>query len=310
MHSSWLQHRLCKVLPLILFIGGLFFISSGPQFVPECRSEELPNLLGAKDYCSDSLLEDELLLLINQQRMRQGLQALILDNALTQIAREHSRDMAQQGFISHTQPSGDIKTRMEKAGYLYEVVRENLASAQTISKAHTALIKSSPHKDNILAGDVTRIGIGIAQYQRTCGSQLYITEVFADPREEYQPEMVQTMLTNRVNELRHKGVGALESNRVLQEIASRSIQSITIPYKKEDLRSLAASSVSELQEHDRAAVSRIEVDVQLVHNPRNLRIPVLEREGQARMYGSAVRKITDSRNQTSFLVLTLIGITR
>jgi uncharacterized protein YkwD len=295
------------LIPLIIF---LFLASPCLPLVPECRAEEPSNLLDAAASGADRSLEKELLALVNRQRIQQGLQALTLDDALTGIAREHSHGMIRQGFISHDRPSGSLKARMAKAGYLYEVVRENVASAQTVAKAHTALLKSPTHKNNILARDVTRIGIGIIPCRQTCCRQIYITEVFADPRDEYEPAMVQTMLENRINELRQNGGGSFQSNSALEKMASRSLQSLDIHYKKEDLKNLAAVSAYELREDDRAQLSRVEIDVQLVRNPENLSIPVLKRDGQAHMYGSAVRKITDSQNQTAFLVLALIGITR
>jgi len=305
-----MQNRIAGLLLIFLFSG---FLPSGPNvvsLVPECRSEGLPNPANAIDPDPERGWEQELLVLTNQQRIQQGLQALILDDELTRIAREHSNGMAQQGFISHDQPSGDLKTRMNRAGYLYEVARENVASARTVAKAHSALIESPAHKDNILAKDVTRVGIGIARFQPPLDKHLYITEVFADPRDEYQPAVVQTLLTSRVNELRQRGAGSMLRDPILEELASRSVRSLTLPYNRRDLQNVLRTSANELQESGKTEMSRLEVDVQLVHNPQNLSIPVPERDGQAKIYGSAVRQVMDSQNQTAFLVLTLIGITR
>jgi uncharacterized protein YkwD len=310
MSLPWLHRGLSKLLPAVLLVGVLLCISRNLQLVPECRSEELTSLLNKKDAVREDSPAQELLTLTNQQRVRQGLQPLVLDEALTKIAREHSQDMVDQGFISHDQPSGDLKTRMNRAGFQYEVARENLASAQTIAKAHAALLSSPIHRANILASDITRIGIGVTRCQETCGTQLYITEVFADAREEYQPAMVQTAVAHRVDALRQMGAGAMLPNPVLEEMAQRSIQSINMPYKSGELRNLAAASVSELQAKDRSKFSKLEIAVQLVHNPKKLSIPPMGHDGQARMYGSAVRQVTDSNNQTAFLVLTLIGIAR
>jgi uncharacterized protein YkwD len=308
MNLSWLHRRICSLLRVSLVIAGLSLLCA--QLIPDCRSAEPASLSDVNNYVSDNSLENELLLLTNQQRIRQGLQPLALDSKLTKMAREHSRDMAHQGFISHDQPSGSLRTRMNRAGSLYEVARENVASAQTIARAHAALLNSPPHKENILAGDVTRIGIGVAQCRELCGRQIYVTELFADSRDEYQPEMVQALLADRIDQLRQKGAGSMQSNPALDEIAARSVQSLSIPYNREDLKNLVAASANDLQEADRAKLSRMEVDVQIIHNPKKLSIPAMERQGQARIYGSAVRTVTDSQNQTAFLVLTLIGITR
>jgi hypothetical protein len=302
-------YRMPKGTPcFFLIFVGLFCIVSPLPLIPECRSAEVLSISDVNRFNHYSSLEEELLTLINQERSKRELRPLIQDNTLTAIAREHSKGMAQQGFISHDLPFGDLKTRLYRAGYFHEVTHENLASARTVAKAHAALLKSSPHKENILAKDVTRIGIGISQRPAPYSSQLFIAEIFADPRDEYQLTTVQTLLENRVEELRQKGAGSMLSNPILEDFASRSVQSINLPYKRDDLRNLASASVDKLRENDRSQLARLEVEVQIVHNPANLNIPALALDGRARIYGSAVRKITDN-NETAFLVLTLIGIT-
>ncbi len=295
--------RLDKLFLLLMFAGG--FLSAGPS-----RAAEPTNYATTTLSNTEQALEQELFSLTNQQRALQGLPALIQDDLLVRIAREHSRGMAYQGFISHDQPSGDLKARMNRVGYLYEVARENVASARTVLKAHCALISSAPHKSNILAGDVTRVGIGIAWLEPPLDKQLYVTEVFAEPRGEYEPSAVQTQLVSRVDDLRQRGAGSLQPDPVLGEMASRSVQSLSLPYNRKELQSLLAEAATELKASGKTDVTRLEVDVQLLRNPKNLKVPVPERDGQAHKYGSAVRQVKDEQNQTAFLVLTLIGIAR
>jgi uncharacterized protein YkwD len=281
------------------------------DLVPECRSKALSNLTDTEGSYPECTLEQELLTLTNQQRILQGLPALVRDDALIQIARDHSQGMARQGFISHDKPSGDLQTRMNRAGYLYEVVRENVARARTVSLAQSLLIDSPPHKSNILAADVTRVGIGIVRYKPPFDRQLYITEIFAGPREEFQPITVQSMALSRVNELRgQSGVGSVQPDPLLENLALRSVSSLKMPVKREDLRHLLSASAGELQSEGRVELSRLDVAVQLLHNPKNISIPDEVREKKAGAIATAVRQITDNHNQTAFLVLTLIGFTR
>jgi hypothetical protein len=298
-----------RLLGFSLFLVGILCASNSLLLVPECWAADNLENLGTSYHSSINPLEQELLTLVNQQRVQQGLQPLTLDNALTAVARNHSQGMAEQGFISHDLPSGSLKTRLIRAGYLYEAARENVASAQTIAKAHVALLNSPPHKKNILATDVTCVGIGIARVPPTQNGQLFITEVFATPREEYQLTTVQTLLLNRVDELRQKGAGSMLSNPVLDEMASRSVQSINLHYKSEELQNLAAASVYKLQQNDRSQLARMDVEVQMIHNPKRLSIPSPAPDGRARIFGSAVRKVTDDNDEPAFLVLALIGIT-
>lgn len=293
-------------LLLCLFFGA----SLGICVVPECRSEELSALNDPPDPHSDGAGEQELLAILNQERIRHGLLPLDADEALSRIARNHSHDMAQQGFISHDLPSGNLQIRLNHADYIYEAARENLASARTVVKAHKALLKSPSHKKNILATDVTRVGIGIVRSSHPCAGYLYITQIFATPREKYEPSMVQNLLENRVKEIRQRGGGEMDPDPLLDKLASSSLRSLNVRYDKTELQNLLATSACEWQKNGATGLSRLEVNVQLLHNPKNLSVPASTREGRAQAYGSAVREVVDDQNQPAFLVLTLLGITR
>ena len=94
--------RLRALLPLFLLLGG--FPCPGflqHPLVSECRGETPTNLPNTIIYSAEATLEQKLLTLTSHQRIQQGLQELIPDEILTQIARDHSHGMAQQGFISH-----------------------------------------------------------------------------------------------------------------------------------------------------------------------------------------------------------------
>ena len=125
--------RFGALLPVLVILGG--FPCPGflhPFQMPECKGETLANVSNTADIETEGDLEEELLTLTNRQRILKGIQPLISDNVLTQIAREHSYEMAKQGFISHDLPSGDLKTRMYRAGYSFEIARENLARARSV----------------------------------------------------------------------------------------------------------------------------------------------------------------------------------
>ena len=181
----------------------------------------------------------------------QGLPELALDEALTRIAREQSFGMAQQGFISHNLPLGDLRSRMAKAGYLIEIARENVASAPSVDIAHSALSASPDHENNILANDVTRVGIGISHCPDPLSRQLYITEIFAAPREEYPPENVQDLLSRRIDDMRQNRRLVHDPRSRLEKMASHSLESISLPYMKEELRDVLSVSTRELENNER-----------------------------------------------------------
>jgi uncharacterized protein YkwD len=294
----------------IIFSGCLLPGLCQPSNAQDCCSEQPSNLLNAASFNPEPTLEQGMLALTNQHRIQKGLQPLVLDDALSRIAREQSHGMLQQGFISHIQPLGNLKARMTRASYPYDVARENVATAPSLVTAQNALIESPVHEGNILAGDVTRVGIGIARCPLPAGRQLYITEIFATPRKEYAKEAVAEILETRVDELRQNGAGSMIQDPALEKLASDSLLSISLPYKKEELQSLLTASADELRDERKRDLSRVQASVQLLHDPKNLILPGQIRDGQARSYGTAIRQVTDSQNQTAYLVLTLIGVSR
>lgn len=295
---------------LFLLFGILLAAPCSVAVAQECCSSSPIKYSDIMSYSFAESLEMELLALTNQHRVLRGLPELALDEALTRIAREQSFGMLQQGFISHNQPLGDLRSRMAKAGYLIEIARENVASAPSVEMAHSALSASPGHESNILAGDVTRVGIGISRCPDPLGRQLYITEIFAAPREEYRPENVQDLLSRRIGDLRQIGAWSMLLDPELEKMASRSLESISLPYRKEELRDVLSVSSRELENSERSALARVQANVQLVHNPNKIGIPNYAPEVQARSYGAAIRQVTDDQNQTAFLVLTLVGIAR
>jgi hypothetical protein len=298
------------ILSFQVIVGILLFGVSGFALDQNCCADNIGSMKIMTDLESEPDLEQNLLALLNQHRIGRGLPPLVFDGALTQIAREQSQGMAGQGFISHTLPAGDLKGRMARAGYMIEIARENVASAPSITIAQRALADSPGHEGNMLATDVSHVGIGITRCPLPYSHQLYIAEVFASPRKEYPPELVEEALVSRVDEMRISGVGSMLPDPGLEQVASRSLDSIPFPYKREDLRDLLMASTNELSDADKLGLSHVKASVQLVHNPKNVSLPDYANDGQALTYGAAIRQVMDAQNQSAFLVLTLVGIAR
>lgn len=110
----------------------------------------------------DTTSEQTMLRLINQERLKEGLPALVWDEAAAKVARAHSVDMFKRGYFSHENPDGlSPFDRMEKAGITYSAAGENLAYAATVELAHAGLMRSPGHRANILEKDFGRVGIGV-----------------------------------------------------------------------------------------------------------------------------------------------------
>lgn len=286
----------------IISVMLLWSCSLLPGRLPECRAETIAE----EPAPVEAALESEMLLLTNRERALEGLHALAPDEALTRIAREHSLGMARQGFISHELPYGDLETRMRRSGYTFRTARENVATARTITHAQALLMDSPPHQRNILADDVNRVGIGIVRCPPPYEHELYITEIFAGSRPDYQLETVHDALRAEIDGAPRAGSAALRHDPMLDELASRSVQSLNVPVQSQELRDLLAGSADELRRQGRSDISRIDAAVQLIRDPESITVPSRPLAG---IFGTAVRAVTDQRNQPAFLVLTLFGFT-
>jgi uncharacterized protein YkwD len=107
-------------------------------------------------------LEKRMLDLVNNERQANGLQPLVPDPELTEVARRHSADMFARGYFAHDTPEGlSPFDRMREANVRFVVAGENLALAPTIPVAHTGLMNSPGHRANILRPQFGRVGIGV-----------------------------------------------------------------------------------------------------------------------------------------------------
>ena len=113
-------------------------------------------------YKVDRESEKKMLDLVNSEREKTGLPALIPDENLTEVARQHAKDMLARGYFSHYTPEGFSPfDRMAVAGISYQYAGENLAFAPDDAIAMDGLMKSPGHRANILSSNFGTAGIGI-----------------------------------------------------------------------------------------------------------------------------------------------------
>lgn len=106
--------------------------------------------------------EQQMVDLVNRDRLKNDLPALEVDLELTRVARIKSQDMVDQNYFSHYSPTyGSPFEMMDSFGINYLHAGENLAGNNNVQNAHTALMNSSGHRKNILSPNFTHIGIGV-----------------------------------------------------------------------------------------------------------------------------------------------------
>jgi uncharacterized protein YkwD len=165
---------------------------------------------------------------VNRDRAERGLPGLKYDERLAEVARYHSEDMRERKFFAHESPTtGSLDNRLNRAGYLFGSARENLSEAPDVNTSEEGLLKSPGHFANLMASDVTHIGVGIVQGGVSDGRNYLFTQVFAKPSTLGTPEAEQRAVLRLINQQRamHK-LPALTLHSSLSKVAAKHIGSI------------------------------------------------------------------------------------
>ena len=108
-------------------------------------------------------METTALSLINAARAKAGCAALALNPKLQAAASGHAKAMAQQNFFSHTGKNGSkLKGRIDREGYGWSAIAENIAAGQTSAKdVVSTWLASAGHKKNMLNCTYTETGLSV-----------------------------------------------------------------------------------------------------------------------------------------------------
>jgi uncharacterized protein YkwD len=118
-----------------------------------------------------AVVDQATLCLLNQQRAAQGVGPLAENAELSSASPGYSQRMVAQSFFAHESPDGGtLVGRLTGAGYLGGddawVVGENIGWGQgTLATPRSmvdAWMNSPGHRENLLSGDYTEVGLGLA----------------------------------------------------------------------------------------------------------------------------------------------------
>jgi uncharacterized protein YkwD len=157
-HVEWAEEKIAPVLDSAIN-RSINNLTVSPHTEKEVK---LPFTVKDPEIRED--LEARMLLLVNEERRKEGLDTLKADPEMREVARAHSRDMFARGYFSHITPEGKTpadRARAKDVSFL--IAGENLALAQTLRIAHNGLMNSPGHKANILHTAYGRVGIGVLQ---------------------------------------------------------------------------------------------------------------------------------------------------
>lgn len=146
-------------------------------------SQKLKDYLGGRGGDGTlSGLEREIIDLVNVERESRGLAPLRINNKLVQAAQHHAGNMAAQRRMAHSLSGADLpdpEDRLDHYNYQWWTWGENVAygyaGAQTVMNAW---MNSSGHRENILNGNFTEIGVGV---RLSSNGVPYYCQVFGRP---------------------------------------------------------------------------------------------------------------------------------
>ncbi|WP_058949143.1 CAP domain-containing protein [Oceanobacillus picturae] len=125
-------------------------------------------------------LEYQLFDLTNAVRVVHGLPVLEWNEPLQKTAEEHSSDMAENNYFSHTNLDGQSPfDRMAEDDIAFRTAGENLATGQPSSIfAHEGLMNSMGHRENILQENFETLAVGVSfgENNRPYYTENFVTE--------------------------------------------------------------------------------------------------------------------------------------
>lgn len=119
--------------------------------------------LSDRDYTATKLDPDAVRELVNLYRKQNGLKPLTLNTALSEAAKNHSRDLAKWDRISHFGSDGSNPwDRVKRTGYNARLAAENVGTGQvTIEEVFKGWKESPGHNKNLLLADAEHMGIAL-----------------------------------------------------------------------------------------------------------------------------------------------------
>lgn len=153
-----------------------------PTAVPSTPDSPSPTVSPSPAPPSLTAIAATVVALTNDFRAEQGQPALATAAPLMAFARSRSLDMATRGYFAHTTPDGlSVFDLLKQAGLSGTAARENIGwnkgypAAEVARVAMDGWIASPGHRTNLLASDVTTLGVGVAQAE---DGAWYLTQVF------------------------------------------------------------------------------------------------------------------------------------
>ena len=231
-------------------VGGSAVLANFPVWCgeePPTTATIIPTNSGGA-VASVAEAERQMFALVNRDRDAAKLPLLVMDAALSDIARGHSDEMHRTGDVAHVSPTtGSAADRVKAGGVTTALVLENVARAYGVSEAQEGLMNSPGHRANILSQDATHLGIGITLGDNATGQrELFVTQVFTRVPPKIDSSQVQKDLTADI-----KAASTLAPDADLTAIAQAFAKDIASGRSNEDAAKRSAGGLDKLSQRFR-----------------------------------------------------------
>lgn len=246
---------------------------------------------------------------VNADRGKKGLPPLAYEPALAEIARFHASDMRAHHFFAHESPeSGSLDDRLAAASFNASTARENLAEAPDVDQAEEGLLASPGHYANIMAHDITHIGVGIVHGGVADPDNLLFVQVFASPLAAQSPAEAAEDVTRKIAEARRlKGLGRLAPLGLLADIAQKHVEGLGDAIARNDLGDVAQAAVRDVEGAKDRDLSGVTVAGSLLLHTSMYEPPAAALDPGARSLGVAAAEGRDDKGRRAIVILILVG---
>ena len=143
-------------------------------------SKTKPQILGV----SYSISDQELLILVNEERIKNGLEPLSINEKLTSAAYAKADHMFEHNYWAHFAPDKTSPWKfILSSGYDYIYAGENLAKGFVNSRdAVDAWMNSPTHRDNMLSKQYKEVGFAIVEGTLQGEETVLIVELFGQEK--------------------------------------------------------------------------------------------------------------------------------
>jgi len=159
----------CQNFKYLSYLSSLLIVLIGVFLLPKVA------------YLS-TITPENIINLTNEERVKNDLNELTLNQLLTQAAYKKAQAIIDAGQFSHSLNGEKFSSWIKNTGYKYSYVGENLAvDFATSEGVITAWLDSRLHKENLLNSEYQEIGLAVIEDKFQGQSAILVVQIFGAP---------------------------------------------------------------------------------------------------------------------------------